>query len=139
VASFLRAAVQGGSTSHAYLFVGPAGSGKRTAALLLACALVCEDGGCGTCAACARVRRGAHPDVRVLAPEGASGYLVEQIDVYEAAVADAVRPQNQDGEVHCFECLSPAEVAERLSAEAFTLEAALILWAWLERRPTGFR
>ena len=62
------------------------------------------------------------------------GYLVEQIDVYEAVVADTVWPRNQDGEVHRFECLSPAEVAERLSAEAFTLEAALILCAWLERR-----
>lgn len=67
------------------------------------------------------------------------GYLVEQIDVYEAAVADTVQPQNQDGEVHCFECLSPDEVAARLSAEAFTLEAALILCAWLERRPTRVR
>ena len=47
--------------------------------------------------------------------------------------------RRQDGEVHCFECLSPTEVAERLSAEAFTLEAALILWAWLERRSARFR
>ncbi len=67
------------------------------------------------------------------------GYLVERIDVYEAVIDDAVQPENQDGEVQCFECLSPAEVAERLSAEAFTLEAALILCAWLERRPTRVR
>ncbi len=79
VAGFLRTAVESGSTSHAYLFVGPSGSGKRSAALLLACALVCDDGGCGTCAACARVRRGAHPDVRVVSPAGAKGYLVEQV------------------------------------------------------------
>jgi DNA polymerase-3 subunit delta' len=79
VAGFLRTAVESGSTSHAYLFVGPTGSGKRSAALLLACALVCDDGGCGTCAACARVRRGAHPDVRVLEPGGAATYLVEQV------------------------------------------------------------
>jgi DNA polymerase-3 subunit delta' len=79
VAGFLRAAVESGSASHAYIFTGPTGSGKRTAALLLACALVCEDGGCGTCAACARVRRGAHPDVRVVEPAGAMSYLVEQV------------------------------------------------------------
>jgi DNA polymerase-3 subunit delta' len=79
VAGFLRAAVESGSASHAYLFVGPSGSGKRTAALLLACALVCDDGGCGACPACARVRRGAHPDVRVMRPAGAASYLVEQV------------------------------------------------------------
>lgn len=79
VAGFLRSAVESGSTSHAYIFVGPSGSGKRSAALLLACALICDDGGCGTCAACARVRRGAHPDVRVVEPAGAMSYLVEQV------------------------------------------------------------
>jgi DNA polymerase-3 subunit delta' len=79
VASFLRAAVESGTTSHAYLFVGPTGSGKRSAAVLLACALICDDGGCGTCPACARVRRGAHADVRVVEPAGAASYLVEQI------------------------------------------------------------
>jgi DNA polymerase-3 subunit delta' len=79
VAGFLRAAVESGNTSHAYLFVGPPGAGKRSAALLLACALVCGDGGCGACEACLRVRRGAHPDVRVVEPAGAATYLVEQI------------------------------------------------------------
>ncbi len=79
VASFLRTAVESGSTSHAYLFVGPPGSGKRSAALLLACALICGDGGCGACSACQRVRRGAHPDVRVFEPAGAASYLVEQV------------------------------------------------------------
>jgi len=79
VATYLRTAVESGSTSHAYLFVGPHGSGKRTAATLLACALICDDGGCGTCPACVRVRRGAHPDVHVVAPEGAATYLVEQV------------------------------------------------------------
>ncbi|MDO8963750.1 MAG: AAA family ATPase [Coriobacteriia bacterium] len=79
VASFLRTALESGSASHAYLFVGPPGSGKRTAALALACALECDDGGCGTCAACARVKRGTHADVRVLEPSGAATYLVEQV------------------------------------------------------------
>jgi DNA polymerase-3 subunit delta' len=79
VAAFLRAAAESGSSSHAYLFVGPPGSGKRTAARALACALVCEDGGCGTCPACVRVRRDAHPDVRIVEPQGAATYLVEQV------------------------------------------------------------
>jgi DNA polymerase-3 subunit delta' len=79
VAGYLRAAVESDSASHAYLFVGPQGSGKRTAAKALACALICEDNGCGACHACARVRRGAHPDVHTIEPEGSATYLVEQV------------------------------------------------------------
>jgi len=79
VAAFLRSAVEGGHVSHAYLFVGPPGSGKATAAKSLACAILCDDNGCGTCGECYRVRRGGHPDVHLIAPEGAAGYLVEQV------------------------------------------------------------
>lgn len=79
VAGFLKTAVAAGSTSHAYLFVGPSGAGKHTAARALACALECDDGGCGVCPACVRVKRGAHPDVRAVSPEGAATYLVEQV------------------------------------------------------------
>lgn len=75
---FLRAAAEAGKVSHAYLFVGPPGSGKKTAATALACSLMCADA-CGSCAACGRVRRETHPDVHVVAPEGAAGYLVDQV------------------------------------------------------------
>ena len=47
--------------AHAYLFVGPPGAGKKTAASALACALLCDDDGCGACAACYRVRAGLPP------------------------------------------------------------------------------
>lgn len=79
VASFLSAAVRSGAVSHAYLFVGASGAGKKTAAKALACAVVCDDGGCGTCPACQRVRKGHHPDVRTYQPEGAATYMVEQM------------------------------------------------------------
>lgn len=79
VASFLRCAATGDTVSHAYLFVGPTGSGKRTAALALACALFCEDGGCGSCPTCYRVKNGFHPDVHAVRPEGAASYVIEQI------------------------------------------------------------
>jgi len=79
VARFLRAVADGGLVSHAYLFVGPPGSGKGTAARALACAVLCDDNGCGACAECYRVRRGAHPDVHLVSPRGAAGYIVEQV------------------------------------------------------------
>ena len=49
---------------HAYLFVGPAGSGKRAAARAFAAALLCAAGGDGTCRDCRLALAGAHPDVR---------------------------------------------------------------------------
>jgi DNA polymerase-3 subunit delta' len=79
VAGFLRRAVAEGTSTHAYLFVGPPGAGKKSAARALACALVCSDGGCGVCPACSRVRRGSHPDVSIVQPEGAATYMVEQM------------------------------------------------------------
>lgn len=79
VSKFLRTAVENDRVSHAYLFVGPPGAGKHTAAKAFACALFCDDHGCGSCGTCVRVRRGAHPDVHDIEPEGAAGYLVEQV------------------------------------------------------------
>jgi DNA polymerase-3 subunit delta' len=67
--SFLRAAAR--APVHAYLFVGPPGSGKRPAARAFAAALLCPDGGCGTCDVCVRVRAGTHPDLVVVEREGA--------------------------------------------------------------------
>ncbi|MGH9178166.1 MAG: ATP-binding protein [Acidimicrobiales bacterium] len=51
---------------HAYLFVGPAGTGTREAARGFAAALLCErGGGCGECQECRRVLSAVHPDVVV--------------------------------------------------------------------------
>ncbi len=74
----LRSAIETDTVGHAYLFVGPAGAGKKTAARAFACAMLCDDGGCGACRACYRIKKGLHPDVRVYEPEGAAAYLVEQ-------------------------------------------------------------
>lgn len=79
VREFLRASVLADRVTHAYLFTGPAGSNKTQAAYALASALLCAEGGCAACDVCAKVARRKHPDVRYYAPEGASGYLVEQI------------------------------------------------------------
>ncbi len=87
VREFLRASVAHDRLSHAYLFTGPAGSNKTLAAYALAEAALCPEGGCGTCECCRRVMRRKHPDVHYFAPEGANGYLVEQIREIVADVA----------------------------------------------------
>ena len=62
------------------------------------------------------------------------GYMIEHIDVFEALVPEGVVPANRDGEVERFERLGPAALLQRLQAEAFTLEAALVLVSWLQQR-----
>lgn len=72
----LKGALASGRVAHAYLFSGPRGVGKMTAAMAFACGLMCdgpaEGYGCGRCGGCDRVARGAHPDVEVIRPEGAT-------------------------------------------------------------------
>jgi DNA polymerase-3 subunit delta' len=65
----LRAAAR--SPVHAYLLVGPPGSGKRPAARAFAAALLCPEGGCGGCDVCRRVLAEVHPDLVVVEREGA--------------------------------------------------------------------
>ena len=79
VRDFLRASVTSHRVTHAYLFTGPSGSNKTQAAYALAAALLCDRDGCATCATCERVLARKHPDVRYFAPEGAGGYLIDQI------------------------------------------------------------
>jgi DNA polymerase III subunit delta' len=80
VALLLRA-VAAGRVPHGYLFHGPMGVGKRSAAVGLGLALICPEApgrGCGRCDVCHRVLGGNHPDVRVIAP-ATQFLLMEQV------------------------------------------------------------
>lgn len=67
----------GPAMTHAWLFTGPPGSGRSTAAACFAAALVCPEGGCGVCQACRTAPLGGHPDVDMVRPEGVS-YVVKE-------------------------------------------------------------
>lgn len=98
VREFFRASIASGRVSHAYLFTGPAGSNKTAAAYAFAQALLCKKNGCRTCDDCKRIERRKHPDVHFYAPEGAQGYLIEQIREIISSVSLA--PIRAQGKVY---------------------------------------
>jgi DNA polymerase-3 subunit delta' len=68
--STLRAAAK--RPVHAYLFVGPPGTGKLQAAQLFGAMLLCRAGGGDGCGTCQRALAGTHPDFVVFEREGAA-------------------------------------------------------------------
>ena len=70
------AAAQSGEDSqemtHAWIFTGPPGSGRSSAAVAFAAALVCPTSGCGICQSCHSAQTSGHPDVEIIRTEGLS-------------------------------------------------------------------
>ena len=64
--------------THAWVFTGPPGSGRSSAAVAFAQALICPNQGCGACNECQSAVTGGHPDVEVIRTEGLS-IKVEEI------------------------------------------------------------
>jgi DNA polymerase III subunit delta' len=79
----LRNALAQDRLAHAYLFIGPAGVGKKQSALALALAVQCSGSskeGCGTCTGCVQVAAGTHPDLTVVGPEaGKQSIAIDQV------------------------------------------------------------
>ena len=81
----LSASLASGQPSHAYLFHGPAGTGKRTVARAFAAELLAE-GSDDPDAVRTRVMHGAHPDLTWVRPSGAH---VMRVDDVEGPVVNA--------------------------------------------------
>ena len=92
---------------HAYLFLGPAGSGKRAAAKSFAAALVCPDGGLhadgsATCESCRRALAGMHPDVVSVEREGAFIGMSAAREAVRSAHASPLESQRKVIVLHDF-------------------------------------
>lgn len=87
----LQNAVNNGKTSHAYLFVGGAGAGKRMIAKTFAKHLLCtapKEEPCGVCDSCRVFDSGNHPDVihvtsekKTLGVDEIRGQILETVDI----------------------------------------------------------
>ncbi|EKK20034.1 DNA polymerase III subunit delta' [Fructilactobacillus florum] len=113
--------------SHAYLFSGTSGVGKKNLALLLTMRLFCSNVQatgvpCGKCNECLRIAAGEHPDVLMVKPTGSS-LKVDQIrEVRREFSKSAVEGQQK--------------VFIISEAETMTTEAANSLLKSLEEPPT---
>jgi DNA polymerase-3 subunit delta' len=71
----LHTAMRDGRMPHAFLFIGPAGVGRRTTALALAATLLCKKKSgdppqaCGTCEDCKMLAAGTHSDFQLIYKE----------------------------------------------------------------------
>jgi len=108
----LAGALVSNRVSHAYLFYGPPGVGKKTAGLAFARALLCSGGGddaCEVCDDCSRTKQGGHPDLHLIRPDGASIKIRQLREVCDGAVFTSFGEGRQ---------VFLVEQAERMTTEA---------------------
>jgi DNA polymerase-3 subunit delta' len=92
---------------HAYLLVGPPGTGKAAAATAFAAALICPSGGdhsstVGACDSCRRVAAGAHPDVMHVERAGAAIGMDAAREVIRSASLSPVEGRRKVMVLHDF-------------------------------------
>src|SRR5690606_1640335 len=110
--NMMQGAVRSGRVAHAYLFAGPRGVGKATAARAFARALVCEaespeERPCGRCPACVDAAAGRHVDVHVVAPEEDKLLIGQVRRMHQLALLRAVRGRRKVFIVEAIDTATP--------------------------------
>lgn len=116
-----------GRTAAGYLFVGPAGVGKRRVAVELAKAINCAaapHGPCDACDSCGRILRGVYPDLHQLSPVGSSATIRIE-DIRHVLERVSLRP-----------FMARRQVVILDGADRLTDEAANALLKMLEEPPS---
>ncbi len=105
--SFLRrAAIR---PHHAYVLAGPEGGGKQIAARAFAAALLCHEGGCGSCRDCRLALDDRHPNEVVVEPEGRDIHVdTVRAEVWHPAYRTAPEPGRKVFVIREADRLNPA-------------------------------
>ena len=124
---YLKASLESNRISHAYIFSGPDGVGKRNTALNFAKALNCDNvksgEPCDQCPSCKKIDSSKHPDIRVLSPAEKNGSI--KIEDVRAVIRDIyLKPFEAKKKVYIIE-----------AAEEMKHEAANALLKTLEEPP----
>lgn len=125
-ASFLYQSLQHDRLSHAYVFAGPGGAGKKKMALHLAKAIFCvhQDGdSCGVCKNCRLIEEGNHLDIHRISVEK-NVISIEDIQALQKKLS--YRAAESSHKVYIME-----------DAEKMGREAANSLLKFLEEPPQG--
>lgn len=150
----LHAALKAGRLAHAYIFAGPDGCGRLTAALDIARVLMCGEsvsGYCGECRHCRQINEFVHPDVRFTIPGSRSVGPEDEASLLAARAADGITPLRFPGNTYIsieqirtletrlarrsFEGMGYVEVI--LDAHLLRTEAANAMLKTLEEPPPG--
>ena len=98
----LKSAWNSQKISHAYLFEGPGGIGKKTVARVFAQRLMCSENtddidACGQCSNCVMFKAGTHPDFHFFSTENETIKVDEIRDLFEAV---CITPHYSDRKVY---------------------------------------
>ncbi len=114
ILTHLKNAIRTDKVSHAYVFGGKKGSGKRLIASLFAMTLQCEEHGtepCQQCPSCKKFLSGNHPDIFYIRHSKANSIGVD--DVREQLVNDiSIRPYESRYKIYII------EEADKLTVQA---------------------
>lgn len=124
ILSTLRAAIQKDNVSHAYIFEGPDGVGKRDTALKFASMLMCQadDFPCGQCKSCQLYKEASNPDFQEIVQKEKSISVEEIRNMLKGLV---IRP-----------LYSQYKVIVINDADAMTIQAQNALLKSLEEPPS---
>jgi DNA polymerase-3 subunit delta' len=105
--AFLRQAAA--RPHHAYVLAGPEGGGKQLAARAFAAALLCKEGGCGTCRDCRLALADRHPNEVVVEPEGRDIHVeTVRAEIWHPAYRTAPEPGRKVFVIREADRLNPA-------------------------------
>jgi DNA polymerase-3 subunit delta' len=125
VSEMLSKSVANGRLAHAYLFLGPEGSGQAETARYFAKAILCESAGekpCGACIQCRRIESGNHPDLLTIEPDG---HAVKIAQVRELQKSFSYKSMESSSKVYIIH-----------QADKMTVEASNSLLKFLEEPTT---